>query len=204
MSGKECHGFGFVPEESQHHFVVRIPAGKAQVTVSEHLSWGGDLDRDFPMTTMRGEDFLRVVLDRFRWDAIADATRDEFNPRMRKWGFKATQWKAGAIPMSRLLGKELTLLAWAIEEADPATFSVAVQNWLGLMPEERWWLYSMTSAATGKALEDRGRGWRRAVRYALCENPVTPGASAPRRGDPDVQPGLFGDDDGQPLRKGGR
>ena len=49
----------------------------------------------------------------------------------------------------------------------------AVKNWLGLVPEERWWLYTMTSAATGHAIQGRNKGWRKAVRYALTENPVT-------------------------------
>ena len=31
----------------------------------------------------------------------------------------------------------------------------------------------MTAAATGNYLAGRGRGWRKALRYALTENPVT-------------------------------
>ena len=67
----------------------------------------------------------------------------------------------------------LVLLAWAIEDADPATIPTAIRNWLGLAPEERWWMYSMTNAATGHAAGGRGKGWRKAVRYALTENPVS-------------------------------
>jgi hypothetical protein len=37
-------------------------------------------------------------------------------------------------------------------------------------PEERWWLYTMTNAATGN-ISDR-KSWRTALRYALCETPV--------------------------------
>jgi len=40
------------------------------------------------------------------------------------------------------------------------------------MPEERWWLYTMTAAASGDYVSGRGVGWRKAVRYALTENPV--------------------------------
>jgi hypothetical protein len=43
---------------------------------------------------------------------------------------------------------------------------VAVRNWLGLKPEERWWLHTMTAAATGYASQE-GRGWRNALHYAL-------------------------------------
>ena len=46
------------------------------------------------------------------------------------------------------------------------------------MPEERWWLYTQTAAATGHGINDRGRGWRKAVRYALTENPVHGSAEA--------------------------
>lgn len=76
-------------------------------------------------------------------------------------------------PISRLFGKELVLLAWAIEEADPALIPIALKNWLGLAPEERWWLFTMTNAATGHAIAGRGKEWRKAVRYALTENPVS-------------------------------
>jgi hypothetical protein len=31
----------------------------------------------------------------------------------------------------------------------------------------------MTNAATGHAITGRGKGWRKAVRYALSENPVS-------------------------------
>ena len=50
-----------------------------------------------------------------------------------------------------------------------------MHNWLGLVPEERWWLYTMTNAATGHAVNGRNKGWRKAVRFALTENPVMHG-----------------------------
>ena len=72
----------------------------------------------------------------------------------------------------RLLGKELTLLGWAVEDADPALIPTAVKNWLGLAAEERWWMFTMTNAATGHVVRGRNKGWRKAVRFALTENPV--------------------------------
>ena len=59
-----------------------------------------------------------------------------------------------------------------MEDADPALAQTAINNWLGLAPEERWWLYTMTNAATGHGLKGRNKGWRKAVRFALTENPV--------------------------------
>ena len=49
----------------------------------------------------------------------------------------------------------------------PEEIAVAIRNWLGLKPEERWWLYTMTAAATGLA-HQQGMGWRGALRQALC------------------------------------
>lgn len=122
----------------------------------------------------------RVLLLRSKWNAIADDLRVELNRRLKKQGLKTSAWKTGVNPISRLLGKELVLLAWAIEDADPALIPNAIKNWLGLQPEERWWLYTMTNAATGHALHGRGKGWRKAVRFALTENP----AGAPNQEPP--------------------
>ena len=71
--------------------------------------------------------------------------------------------------MQRLFGKELLVLLWAVELPDvkPEEIAVAIRNWLGLKPEERWWLYTMTAAATGLA-HQVGMGWRGALRQALC------------------------------------
>ena len=170
-----CHGFGFCPQASAHHFLVSIPAGnREEVLISEHLTWD-EATAGTPPTFALGEieGKLRVLLPRAKWDAIADEVRVEFNKRLKQEGLKAGAWKTGTNPVSRLLGKELVLLAWAIEEADPALIPAALKNWLGLVPEERWWLYTMTCAATGHAVQGRNKGWRKAVRYALTENPVS-------------------------------
>ena len=68
-----------------------------------------------------------------------------------------------------LLGKELLVLLWAIElpGVTPEEIAVAIRNWLGLKSEERWWLYTMTAAATGLS-HQQGMGWRGALRQALC------------------------------------
>ena len=167
-------GFGFLPEQTEHHFVVTVPQRlREEVSITEHLQF----DRDGAYTppslgTGLQDAKLRVVLPRPKWTAIADEARVEFNRRLKKQGHPTSRWKRGANPLMRLLGKELTLLAWAIEDADPALIPTALKNWLGLAPEERWWLFTMTNAATGHALHGRNKGWRKAVRFALTENPV--------------------------------
>ena len=70
----------------------------------------------------------------------------------------------------------------SIEECDPFLISTAMRNWLGLVPEERWWLYTMTNASTGHAVNGKGKGWRKAGHFALNENPGSEsGQSAVRK-----------------------
>jgi hypothetical protein len=175
MPQTRAEGFGFVPVESAHHFLVTIPSNpRNAIYISEHLTWDDSTARRQLSFALGHEDAtVRVVLPRLKWDAIADPVRAEFNRRLRQNGLQTGTWKAGQTPLSRLLGKELTLLVWAIEDADPNLIPVALQNWLGLAPEERWWLFTMTNAATGHAVAGRNKGWRKAVRYALTENPVS-------------------------------
>ena len=172
---QKSEGFGFIPAESEHHFLVTIPASKEEsVYISEHLTWDdSDARRQLNFALGHEDSKIRVVLPRYKWEVIADAVRAEFNQRLRKNGLTMGKWKAGQTPLSRLFGKELVLLAWAIEDADPALIPIAIKNWLGLAPEERWWLFTMTNAATGHAVTGRNKGWRKAVRYALTENPVS-------------------------------
>lgn len=173
------NSFGFDPAESKHHFVVEIPrGGDAPIKISEHLTWDEESGSS-PVTSGAAQDGqIRVLLARPKWDAIADECRAQFNTRLKKMGKKSGVWRAGANLLRRELGKELLLLAWAIEEADPALIPTALANWNGLVPEERWWLYTQTAAATGHGVTDRGRGWRKALRYALTENPVHGSADA--------------------------
>lgn len=174
-AGSKGVGFGFNPDESQHYFLVSISTSDAvDVWISEHMSWSrGMWDTKIRAVTKETDERLRVILSRDRWERILPAVTAEFNARLKAQGARRGRWRErGITPLSRLFGKELVLLAWAIEDADPGRVETAIANWMGLTPEERWWLYTMTNAATGQALSGRNRGWRVAVRYALCENPV--------------------------------
>jgi hypothetical protein len=158
-------GFGHAPEHERHHFVVAIPrAQMAEVMIYEVF------ERDLVGPELIAAN-LRCKLDRSRWLKIVDALEEEFNQRLRVARMRAAQFRAGDNPVARLFGKELLLLTWAIEDADPSLIPNAIQNWRGLVPEERWWLYTMTAAQTAHYAK-HNVGWRRAVRYALTENPV--------------------------------
>ena len=178
LKKKKVLGFGFMPEQSEHFFLVTVPASRAQkaeVLISEHFSWKQPgKGKEIPISFNDEDAQLKVILPRRFWDEIAEEVKAELNRRLRAMGIKTGKWlKKGQIPVERSLGKELVLLAWAIEECDPFLISTAIRNWLGLVPEERWWLYTMTNASTGHAVNGKGKGWRKAVRFALTENPVS-------------------------------
>lgn len=175
MTSNKAIGFGFNPSESEHHFLVTAQGSKSDhVFISEHFAWDdADARRELYFAVGKEDAKMKVILSLQQWQAIADDVRLEFNKRLQSAGLKPARWKTGQTPIGRLFGKELVLLAWAIEEADQSLIPIAVKNWLGLAPEERWWLFTMTNAATGHAITGRSKGWRKAVRFALTENPVS-------------------------------
>jgi len=145
--------------------LVTIPRGRSEpVRVTEVYGLRAGVDG-------RPDVADRVVLERRRWRAIAPAVRADLNARLRERGHRGGRWAMGETPVERLLGRELCVLAWAVEQTDLVDIPAALANWAGLKPEERWWLYHVTAAATGGP-DDAGTGWRKALRYALAENPV--------------------------------
>ncbi len=165
-------GFGFLPKESEHHFLVNILSN--EVVIAEQFVYDPSASlAELNYRIGRQNNEIRVILHRKKWDLIAEETQAEFNRRLKLNKLSLGKWVKNRNYVTRLLGKELVLLCWAVEEVEAAVIPTAIQNWLGLKPEERWWLYTMTNAATGHAIYDRNVGWRKAVRYALTENPVS-------------------------------
>jgi len=165
MARKRALGFGFIPEETNHHFLVLIPKDNSRVKVYERFEW----DENFETESLE-ESQHKVSISKHKWIQIKEPLQKEFNKRLKKYNLNIGRWSNGRVPVDRLLGKEMVLLMWAIEDSDPSVIPDAVKNWLGLTKEERWWLFTMTNASTGHAYDKRG--WRKAVRYALTENPV--------------------------------
>lgn len=165
-------GFGVPLTAAPHHFVVVVPRGSKQpVQIVEDLGMHISGDES---------DLLdRVVLPRSVWTEIANPVKRMFNERLKAHKLKPGQWKVGKNQVDRLLGKELCVLAWAIEELEEEKVGAALRNWLALRPEERWWLFGMTASTVG-ALDDKGRGWRMALKYALGDSPQ-PVILEPRR-----------------------
>lgn len=152
-------GFGVPATSDPHHFKVIIPKSKnGQVQINEYLGLQAQSD-EFAVIE-------RLVLDRSRWTAIRAEVQRAFNARLKSYDLKTSTWQVGENVVDRLLGKELCVLAWAVEQMDIENISVAVRNWLALRPEERWWLFGMTAKSTGE-VDDRDVGWRVALRHAL-------------------------------------
>ncbi|WP_026331224.1 anti-phage-associated DUF3780 domain-containing protein [Thioalkalivibrio sp. ALMg13-2] len=156
-------GFGVPKTLAPHHFVVEIPRGNSQpVLITEDLGVAGEA---------RGHEVLdRVVVPRRNWTEIQAAVKRAFNERLKMHDLATAQWKVGTTPVDRMLGKELCVLAWAIEDMPPEDTPYALRNWLALRPEERWWLFDMVAATVGGP-DGKGRGWRMALRYALGDTP---------------------------------
>lgn len=191
MSSKKLtYGFGFDPAESQNHFYVVIPpkGSDQQVEIYERFSWTPEgLSQEEQMAMagvkeadaltvyangqiLRKRDVLRMRISRYKWSLMQKDFTAEFNARLKEQKLTSGRFAIGGTPVERLFGKEMMVLLWGVEDCDPSNIPTAIRNWKGLMPEERWWLYTMTNASTG-GLRDK-KGWRTALRYALCDNPV--------------------------------
>ena len=166
---KDYIGFGFNPSETENHFYVLIPNGKNsedKISIYERFHWENEGEQK-----LLRKDVLKLEISRHKWSKLVDTVTNEFNSRLKQEKKPVGRFNAGGIPVEKLFGKELMVLLWAIENNDPSGIPTALRNWLGLQPEERWWLYTITNASTG-TINDSKHGWRVALRYALCDNPV--------------------------------
>lgn len=163
---KDYIGFGYNPKESDNHFYVIIPDNKQeQVQIYERFKWDEEGEQ-----VIRKADILKLKMSRYKWSLLVNSVVSEFNNRLKVEKRPVGKFAVGGTPVEKRMGKELMVLLWGIENNDPNGIPTAIRNWLGLQPEERWWLYTMTNASTG-GINDK-KGWRMALRYALCENPV--------------------------------
>lgn len=172
-------GFGVPATTDPHHFLVEVPkSSTGAVRIIESLG----LQAQDQQTSI----IERVVIERSRWTAIRSEVQRAFNVRLKEHNLRVSTWKVGDNPVDRLLGKELCVLAWAVEDMSPEKIPVAVRNWLALRPEERWWLFGMTAMSTG-GVHDGNKGWRLALRHALGDVAQTelfkPQSVKPRKQD---------------------
>lgn len=106
-------------------------------------------------------------VDAERWEAIAGHARAEFNRRLPE-GYRGS-WGSGWARLDSMLGKELAVLLWIVEPPTPLEAAAdGVTAWLGLGPEERWWLYTTVNATSSHPNYGPEWGWRKAVKLALA------------------------------------
>ena len=170
---EKVYGYGFEPEESRHHFMVIIPKSeKENVRVYERFVWCGEDDLKSLDESRTKENMLKVAIPYHIWERLSSYISQDFNFRLKKEGCKTYKWRKGNNPVNRLMGKELVLLLWAVEDVEDVELLIkGIINWQGFRPEERWFLYGLANAATGSASE-KNIGWRKGIKYGLMENPV--------------------------------
>jgi hypothetical protein len=145
--------------------VVDIPAARANpVVITEQFGLSGGSD-GLP------DSLERCRLNQDAWNGVRKELERVLNDRLKEKKLTTSRWKSGKNQVERLLGRELCVLAWAIEAAPKETIPNAIRNWSGLKPEERWWLFAMAASMTGTS-QDVDVGWRKALRVALTENPT--------------------------------
>ncbi len=165
MSERKTTGFGVPNDIDPHHFVVEIPAARANpVVITEQFGLSGG-SNGLP------DSIERCRLPQDAWNAVRKELERVLNDRLKEKKLATSRWKTGKNQVERLLGRELCVLAWAIEVAPKDTIPNAVRNWSALKPEERWWLFAMAASLTGTS-QDLDVGWRKALRVALTENPT--------------------------------
>ena len=165
MSERKTTGFGVPNDIDPHHFVVDIPAARANpVVITEQFGLSGG-SNGLP------DSLERCRLNQDAWNAVRKELERVLNDRLKEKKLTTNRWKSGKNQVERLLGRELCVLVWAIEAAPKETIPNAIRNWAGLKPEERWWLFAMAASMTGTS-QDVDIGWRKALRVALTENPT--------------------------------
>jgi hypothetical protein len=165
VSERKTTGFGVPNDIDPHHFVVDIPAARANpVVITEQFGLSGG-SNGLP------DSLERCRLNQDAWNAIRKELERVLNDRLKEKKLVTSRWKSGKNQVERLLGRELCVLAWAIEAAPKEAIPNAIRNWTGLKPEERWWLFAMAASMTGTS-QDVDIGWRKALRVALTENPT--------------------------------
>ncbi len=158
MTGLSAHDFGLIAEhgDSYEFHIDPAPEGLCRLVEvvqtergprrSERVTVGGTVWKSIDQRV------IRVLAQ-----DMANAERP---------GKKSPRLIAGLNRLTPLIGRELALLLWALEEEGGAEHKEAIlHSWRELAREERWWLYAK-AAAPGQR---KGAGWRRALFHALAE-----------------------------------
>lgn len=163
----EIIDFGFQRQQSEHHFAV-IATGIDEVTLVERFTY--QTSAQVPVAPKVSP---KAKLDRYRWSRIQGPAAEVFNERLQRDNYPPGIWKPLETVLAPHFGKELVLLAWAVEDQDSSVIPNMIANWRGLAPEERWWLYTTINATSSHPDYGKDRGWRKAIKIAFAENPTS-------------------------------
>ncbi len=159
MCNRELHDFGIVAEHGDSfEFHIDGAAGERCQMVSVVQTERGP--RRAELAEISGATWRKISARVVRElaQAMNEAEVD---------GKKAPSLKTGGNRLSPLVGRELALLLWALQEDGALDQLEAIlHGWRELAREERWWLYAK-AAAHGQQV---GSGWRRALFHALSES----------------------------------
>ena len=110
VTQKTTIGFGVPNEMDPHHFTVEIPAARTSPSSSPSTSGcrAGPTDCRIP-SCVAG---CRVPA----WSAIAEEAKRVLNERLKEKKLATSRWQAGTNKVERLLGRELCVLAWGVED----------------------------------------------------------------------------------------
>jgi hypothetical protein len=160
MTQDRPHDFGIVPEHGDSfEFYIDGGAGQHCKLVAVLQTERGP--RRTELTDIAGATWRKISARVIR--ELAQAMSDN-----EVEGKKLPTLKAGLNRLSPLVGRELTLLLWALEEDGALDQLEAIlHGWRELAREERWWLYAKAAAPGQRP----GSGWRRALFHALSESP---------------------------------
>lgn len=158
MTDPLMHDFGVVPEHGDRfEFLVETKAGGQCRLIGVVQTERGP--RSNELARIPGA-LWRKIGARVVRELTQDMREDECDAK------KTPTIKTGANRLSALIGRELALLLWTLDEDGAAEQLEAIlHGWRELAREERWWLYAK-AAAPGQRT---GIGWRRGLFHALSE-----------------------------------
>lgn len=165
MTVAPFHDFGVVPDQGDRFEFLVASSGACRLTRVVQTERGPRRDEltDIPAL------LWRQISARGVRELALDLHDQERLPK------KEPTLKTGLNRLSPLVGRELALLLWVLQEDGAAGQVEAIlSGWRELAREERWWLYAK-AASPGQRT---GSGWRRGLFHALSEA-TDSGAAAP-------------------------
>ena len=157
MSKQTYHDFGII-EENCDAFEFHYDSGDSEKCQLELVIQTKRGPERTEMATISATLWSKIKVRVIR-ELVAGMGEEE---RTRK----TPNIKLGVNRLGILLGRELAVLFWALnEDSEELRVERIFYGWRELAREERWWLYTKATAPG----QHRGLGWRRAIFLALSE-----------------------------------